>query len=127
MTIYGNYRVSGRTSVSAKLRYGSNYPLLGYLATDAAAPLADGQPAFYRLTSSRNASRLPSYARFDVRADRSFTWSGRRLVIFGEVANVLNRDNRRNTPYGVDRSGRAFGATESLMPIVPSAGFVVEF
>ena len=61
------------------------------------------------------------------RADRAFNWSGRRLVLFAEVANVLNRDNRRNTPYGVDRRGRVFEATGSLMPIVPSAGFVIEF
>jgi hypothetical protein len=28
---------------------------------------------------------------------------------------------------GFDRTGRVFGATETLMPIIPSAGFVLEF
>ena len=44
-----------------------------------------------------------------------------------DVANIFNRTNLRNTPYGVDRVGRVLGATESLMPIVPSGGFVIEF
>jgi hypothetical protein len=49
------------------------------------------------------------------------------VLLFVEVANVQNRKNLRNTPYAVERSGRAFGVTESMMPIVPSAGLVVEF
>ena len=127
LSLYGVYRLSSRTGISAKLRYGSNYPLAGYVDEHPDAPLVDGQPAFHAIADAKNRARLPAYARLDVRADRAFNWSGRRLVLFGEVANVLNRDNRRNTPYGVDRSGRVFEATGSLMPIVPSAGFVVEF
>ena len=127
LSLYGNYRLSSRTGVSAKFRYGSNYPIAGYVTHSPDAPTIDGQPAFYALTDVRNTIRLPAYARLDVRGDRAFNWSGRRLVLFVEVANTLNHDNRRNTPYGVDRSGRVFDATESLMPIVPSAGFVVEF
>jgi hypothetical protein len=127
LSLYGNYRLSSRMGVSAKFRYGSNYPLLGYLAQPQDVPIVDGRPAFYTVTDVRNSERLPPYARLDVRGDRAFNWSGRRLVLFVEVANVLNRDNRRNVPSGFDRSGRVFNATETLMPIVPSAGFVVEF
>ena len=29
---YATYRVSGRTSVSSRLRYGSNFPIQGYFA-----------------------------------------------------------------------------------------------
>jgi hypothetical protein len=76
---------------------------------------------------SRNTLRLPNYARLDVRADRTFTWSRRRVTLFAEVANALNRRNLRNEPYGVDRSGRVFNPTGSLLPILPSAGFVIEF
>jgi hypothetical protein len=77
--------------------------------------------------SERNTLRLPPYARLDVRADRAFNWSGRRLVLFVDVANVLNRTNFRNSSYSVDRAGRVFETTESLMPIVPSGGLVFEF
>ena len=48
-------------------------------------------------------------------------------MLFVEVANVQDRKNVRNTPYSIDRNGRAFGVTETTMPIIPSAGFVVEF
>jgi hypothetical protein len=128
LSLYGNYRLSSRSTVSAKLRYGSNYPLRGYVGgATPAAPLVDGQPAYYALAGTRNTMRLPAYTRLDVRADRAFHWRPGRLVLFVEVANALNRTNLRNTPFGVDRNGRIFGATEPLMPIVPSAGFVFEF
>jgi hypothetical protein len=55
------------------------------------------------------------------------TWSRRRITLFAEVANALNRSNLRNVPYDVDRNGRVMGGTNSLMPILPSAGFVIEF
>ena len=84
-------------------------------------------PAFYQLTNVRNTVRLPVYSRLDFRGEHAFQWGSRRLVLFGEVANVMNRKNLRNTPYSVDRTGRVFGVTETTMPFIPSAGFVVEF
>jgi hypothetical protein len=131
LSLYGNYRLSSRASVSARYRYGSNYPLIGYIGEPSAAqgqnPVVDGRPLFFALSGQRNTLRLPAYSRLDVRADRAFTWSGRRLVLFVDVANVLNRTNVRNASYSVDRAGRVFETTESLMPIVPSGGFVLEF
>jgi hypothetical protein len=132
LSLYAHYRLSNRTTVSGKYRSGSNYPVIGYIGELATAPGTPrpldgaGQP-IYALTDRRNTMRLPAYSRLDVRADRAFNWSRRRLVLFVEVANVLNHDNRRNTPYAVDRIGRVFEVTGSLMPIVPSAGFVIEF
>jgi len=117
--------------VSARYRYGSNYPIAGYIGEPAAAlgqrPLVDDRPLFYGLSTERNALRLPAYSRLDVRADRAFNWSRRRLVAFVDVANILNRTNLRNASYFVDRAGRVFETTESLMPIVPSGGLTIEF
>jgi TonB dependent receptor len=131
LSLYGNYRLSGRSSVSARYRYGSNYPMVGYIgeptSTMGMVPVVDGRPLFYGLSDERNGLRLPAYSRLDVRADHAFNWSGRRLVLFVDVANITNRENLRNIPPFVDRAGRVFGATESLMPIVPSGGFVIEF
>jgi hypothetical protein len=62
-----------------------------------------------------------------VRADRAITWAGRRATLFVEVANVLNRRNERNVPYAVGPRGQLMGVTDSLLPIVPSAGVVIEF
>ena len=132
LSLFGRYALSNRTALGAKFRYGSNYPLLGYIgqrtsSADAPPLFGGGRPLFYQLVESRNTLRLPAYARLDVRADRTFTWSSRRVTLFAEVANVLNRSNLRNVPYDVDRSGRVFDPTDSLLPILPSAGFVIEF
>ena len=55
------------------------------------------------------------------------TWWSRRVTWFVEVVNVLNRRNQRNVPYSVGRNGQLNGVTDSLLPILPSAGFVIEF
>ena len=82
---------------------------------------------FLGLTDARNGLRLPAYSRLDVRMDRTFTVANRRLTLFVEVANVLSQTNYRNASYGVGLGGRVFGPMDTLMPIVPSAGFVIEF
>jgi hypothetical protein len=51
----------------------------------------------------------------------------KRLVLFVDVANVLNHANVRNANYFVDRAGRVLETTEWLMPIVPSGGLMIEF
>jgi hypothetical protein len=117
--VYGLYRLSPRTSLGAKLRVGSNFPAPGYYVR------ADGR---YFLGNVRNDVRLPSFARLDLRANRTFEWSGRRLTLFAEVINVLDRENVRYHPPSID--GRTFEARrlfESLLPVVPSAGLLIEF
>jgi len=127
---YALYRVSNRSTIGAKFRYGSNFPITGYVGeqTPMGTPLSGGdRPIFFGLTDTRNSLRLPAYTRFDLRADRAVTWTGRRVTLFVEVANVLNRRNERNVPYGVGPRGQLSGVTDSLLPIVPSAGLVIEF
>jgi hypothetical protein len=117
--LYGLYRLSPRMSVSAKLRVGSNFPAPGYYRE------ADGR---YYVAETRNEVRLPSFARLDLRANRTFTWSARRLTLFAEVINVLNRENMRYHPPSIDpRTFEARRLFESLLPVVPSAGVLIEF
>jgi hypothetical protein len=131
LSLYGSYRLSSRTSVTARYRYGSNYPVTGYIGLPSARlgvpPVVDGQPVFLALSTERNVLRLPPYSRLDLRADRAFTWSSRRLVAFVDVANVLDHRNVRNTSYAIDGAGRVRGRAGSLLPFVPSGGLVVEF
>ena len=69
--------------------------MVGYIgeptSTMGMVPVVDGRPLFYGLSDERNGLRLPAYSRLDVRADRAFNWSGRRLVLFVDVANIANR------------------------------------
>jgi hypothetical protein len=119
VNLFGLYRVSPRTSLSAKLRMGSNFPAPGYYEE------TGGQ---YFLSETRNDLRLPSFARLDLRANRTFTWSTKRLTIFAEVINVLNKENVRYHPPSIDvRTFEARRLFESLLPVVPSAGILIEF
>ena len=119
VNLYVSYRVSDRTSVSAKVRAGTNLPAPGYYTQEGAD---------YFVSASRNTLRLPTYARVDVRANRTFNWSHKRLTLFAEVINLLNRDNVRFNPPGVNTTTRRVSNLfESLIPIVPSAGILIEF
>lgn len=113
------YRWSARSSVGGRYRYGSNFPLQGYLQPD---------PAGHVLSGQRNDARLPEYSRLDVRADRTFTFRRSRLTVFVEGVNVLGRRNVRARDGSVDvRTGRVSGLTERLFPRLPSAGLLIEF
>ncbi len=119
MNAYVAYRWSGRTSLSARMRYGSNFPIAGYIAQDASG---------YLLSDQRNRTRLPEYSRLDLRADRTFTYRARRLTLFMEVVNALNRENFRPSSTGVNIVTRRIGnPTEKLFPLLPVAGILIEF
>jgi hypothetical protein len=119
LNAYAMYRHSDRASFVGKLRIGSNFPIPGYYAQ---------QGAGYVVTDTRNGARLPAYSRLDLRANRAFTWSRRRLTLFAEVINVLNRDNVRFNPPGINTVTRATSSPfDSMLPIVPSVGVMIEF
>ncbi len=116
---YVAYRWGGRTSLSARMRYGSNFPIAGYYAQD-----SDG----YLLSAQRNGLRLPAYSRLDLRADRTFTYRKSRLTLFIEVVNAMNRDNYRFDSPGINTiTRRVFEPLDSLFPLLPVAGILIEF
>jgi len=105
--------------VSAKVRAGTNLPAPGYYVEEGGE---------YFVAASRNTLRLPTYSRVDLRGNRTFNWSRKRLTLFVEVINLLNRDNVRFNPPGVNSTTRRVSNLfESLIPIVPSAGILIEF
>jgi hypothetical protein len=118
--LYAHQRLSSRFSVSARLRAATNTPIVGYLREQ------DGR---YFVTDLRNQARLPFYSRLDLRGNRTFDFAGGRLTLFVEIVNAFNRRNLRGREtYSVSgRTGEARDITEKLFPIVPSAGFLIEF
>ena len=117
---YARYAVSDRTSLVAKLRMGSNFPIPGYYA--------ERDDGSFRIGSERNTARLPLYARLDLRGDRTFTWTHRRVTAFVEVINTLNRENVRFVPPAVNTRVNAVAKPfEAMFPLVPSAGLLIEF
>ena len=120
--LYGIYRVNDRLSLSARLRVGSNFPTVGYWTERDGAYFADD------VAAGRNTLRVPAYSRLDARANRTFTWDRKRLTLFVEAINVLNRANQRAALPSVNR--RTFEATglyEQMVPLIPSVGILLEF
>ena len=115
---YALVRFSPATSLSGKVRFGSNFPLPGYFSRPGAVLL---------LGRLRNTERLPAYARVDVRLNHAFTFTKRRLTLFAEVMNLLGRANYGPTDGFVRSNGLPVGFTEKLMPFVPSLGFLFDF
>lgn len=117
--VYAFYRISDRTSVTGKLRLGSNFPVPGYYAQTSGR---------YTVVERRNELRLPTYSRVDMRANRTYNWSRKRLTLFAEVMNILNRDNVRVSLPRVNVTTREVrNVFEPMIPIVPSAGILIEF
>jgi hypothetical protein len=119
VTLSGTYAMTDSTSLAADLRGGSNFPIPGYFSA------RDGS---LFVSDRRNDTRLPAYVRLDLRVSRTMTVAGRRLSLFAEVLNVLNRTNL-GAADGLVRpqSGEAVGFTRALLPRLPSAGLLVEF
>ncbi len=119
INLFGNYRVNDRLSFSARFRAGSNYPTPGYW---------EARGDQYFLSERRNELRIPAYSRLDMRANRTFTWEHKRLTLFVEALNVYARKNVRPASPGIDgRTFQAFGLFDTLFPLLPSLGFLIEF
>jgi hypothetical protein len=118
--IYGSYRFSESWNLSLKARFGSGFPYPGYFEKR-------GED-FYQ-AAERNRERLPAYGRVDVRLNKAFYFRRGKLSLYLEVLNVSNRDNiRYDLTSSVNAATRKVNLSrDSLMPILPTAGFVFEF
>jgi len=105
--------------VELDVRASTNVPIAGYLSS------RDG---VFVAGTARNAIRLPFYARLDARVQHTFGSSFRRVSVFGEGLNLLDRRNLGPAEGAFDaHSGEAIGFTRELMPRRVSVGVAVHF
>ena len=119
LNVYANYRFTDTWNFSSEWRYGSGQPVPGFFGLDAQG---------YFLANQRNQIRLPYYSRVDVRLSKAFLFKKAKLTLTAEVLNLLNRNNVRFAGfqfYFFD--GRVQGQLQRVLPILPSAGIVIEF
>jgi hypothetical protein len=117
---YGSYRLSPTVNLSLRYSYGSNFPIAGFFSQ------RNGQ---YFLSSERNTVRLPVFSRADFRLNKQFERKKWRGVLFVEVMNLFNTNNRAFDSYNGynTRSGVANLSLLRLFPIVPSAGWMMDW
>jgi len=116
---YLSYRISHRTNLSAKYRFGSNTPVIGYFEETAVG---------HRVSERRNLLRVPAYSRLDVRANRTFNVRKARLTLYAEIMNALNHSNYRYAGASIlIPSGQVFFDRETTFPFLPAAGITVEW
>jgi outer membrane cobalamin receptor len=117
---YASYRFTDTWNLSSVFRFSSGPPVPGFFRQ---------VDSTYFLSNRRNETRLPDYARLDVRLSKAFLLNRWKLTVTGEVLNLLNRENLRYEGFdGFDfNTGRVFGQLERVLPILPSVGAVIEF
>jgi outer membrane receptor for ferrienterochelin and colicin len=119
LNVYASYRFTDTWNLSSVFRFGSGPPVPGFYRQDGNS---------YFLSDRRNEARLPDYARWDVRVSKAFLFKRWKLTLTGEVLNVLNRNNRRFVGFDFfEINGRVLGQLDRVLPILPSAGVVIEF
>jgi hypothetical protein len=104
----GGYRVSPKWELSGRVVYLSGRPFTPFLPAESATQ----RRGIFDLTRV-NGERLPDYFRLDLRADRTFTFRDKPLLVFIGFQNVTNRKNiggytwnrRANSPEQNDQLG----------------------
>jgi outer membrane receptor protein involved in Fe transport len=117
--MYGTYRLRPSLNLSAKFRYGSNFPIAGFLRFDERMRLV--------LSGDRNEVRIPAYSRLDVRANKAFNFDRWKLTVYAEALNVFDHENVRYTSEVDTVNGRVSVERDSMFPFLPIAGLRVEF
>ena len=119
VNVYANYRFNDTWNLSSELRYGSGQPIPGFFGQDSQG---------YFLIHERNQTRVPFYNRVDVRLSKAFLFKRWKMTLTGEVLNLFNRNNVRYAGFDFfNFDGRVFGQLDRVLPILPSAGVVIDF
>jgi hypothetical protein len=119
VNVYGGYRLRPSVNLSGRWSYGSAFPIPGYLRRAGTA---------YYLTTARNQLRMPDYMRTDVRVNKSWTRDKWKITLYGEVINLTNRTNYIFDSFNGynTKTAQAFLTLDTMFPILPSAGIVLE-
>jgi hypothetical protein len=125
VNIFGSYRLRETLNVSSSARYGSGFPVIGYLGT----PIIQGN-AYFPIVSVRNGTRMPPYFRLDTRVNKVFDRKRTKTTLYGEITNLTNHLNYVYSGFVPDfvRPYGYIGADhETFFGIIPSVGVKVEF
>ena len=117
---YVSRRIKPTVNLSLRFTYGTGMPLPGFYRVD---------QGVYSLSANRNGLRAPAYQRTDLRMNKTYVHKKTSATLFVEAVNLTNHHNRDfDSPGPYDpTTGRAYPNFFSMFPILPSAGFSIEF
>ena len=119
VNVFASQRITPSVNVSMRFSYGNGFPIPGYLAETGAT---------YFLAAQKNQLTMPYYQRTDLRVNKSWTRKKWKIALYGEIINITNRTNvvfDSLNSYNT-KTGQTSVTLDSMMPIIPSAGLLVE-
>ena len=121
LNTFASYRLRPTLNLSGKLLFGSGFPI----PSGTYIPVGNGQ----FIATGVNMTRLGSYVRLDVRADKDWAFQRWKLTFYGEVLNLTNHYNGRFAyESGIDpTTGKVLVKTLQGLPITPTVGLVTQF
>ncbi|MBS2018125.1 MAG: TonB-dependent receptor [Deltaproteobacteria bacterium] len=111
----GVYRLGRGWEIGASLRYTSGTPYTPVTSATFDATTDTYSPRLGRAMSLRN----PAFSRFDVRLQKTWTFSRWSLAMYLDVQNVLNAPNREGFDYSYDYRERV---GQRGLPVLPILG-----
>ncbi len=118
LNAFASYRLSPTINLSSKFRYGSGMPITA-IDFEQVGTVEIALPA---------TERLPAYLRFDLRADKAWSFTRWKMTLYGELLNVTNHNNPRFIATGFNPiTNRVTAVTEKGLPVTPTAGLSFEF
>ena len=125
LNIFASYRAGASLNFSASARYGSGFPITGYVGS----PSEYESDWYFPLTSTPNQTRMPAYFRLDTRMNKAFYRKHSKFTLYAEIVNLTNHSNLLYWGFVPDvvQFGYLEAARGTILPIIPSAGLSVEF
>jgi hypothetical protein len=125
-TAFASYRFNPTVYLSGKFNYESNFPVVGFFQGN---PAANDQTANFTLSDQRNQLRVPTFTRLDTRLNKAYYRKRSKITLDVEIDNMMNHKNWRY--FGLQQydfsTGKATMRRGNMLPILPSAGFTLEF
>jgi len=124
VNLYGGFRVRPTVNLSARVSYGSGFPIPGYVTS-----VQFGGSTYHFLGTDRNAFRLSPFQRTDFRVNKSWMHAKWNFTLYGELLNVTNHANYSFVSFNGynPQTGQVAVTLGTTFPILPSAGMLAEW
>jgi hypothetical protein len=125
LNVFASYRAGASVNLSANARYGSGFPITGYVGP----PTEYEGDWYFPLTAAPNQIRMPAYFRLDARVNKAFYRKHSKFTLYAEITNLTDHSNLLYWGFVPDvvQAGYLEAGRSSLLPITPSVGFNAEF